>query len=149
MSNGKMSAKAIAKNALSKSMELRDLNDEQGQAALTVKGKGRVSEQAIEVLAASPAAKDAIETEVLYQRLGNNWYAFTQVNDEVFYSKVSEAQVTQARMQATGVDRVAAILAERSGKASTEAQTQAEIDALFHQPSTRTGNRTRNGGGNA
>jgi len=148
MSQGKMNAKANARFPIAKTMEIRDLNDEQGQAALQVKGKGRVSDQALEVLAAAPATREAIETDVLYQRLGNTWYAFTQVNDEVYYSKVSEEQVAQARYQAASVDRVAALFEDRvsGGKATS---TDNDIDQMFHKAETRTGNRTRNGGGNA
>jgi hypothetical protein len=37
------------------------------------------------------------ETEVLYQNLGGQWFAFTIINDEVLMSAVDEAKVNEAR----------------------------------------------------
>ena len=129
-------------------MELTDLNSAQSGASLQIKGKGRVSEQALEVLSNSPNTRDAVETEVLYQRLGNTWYAFTQVNDEIFYSKVSASQVAEAR--AAGQDRVATLMRDEHIRSSRSAADEAaDIEAMFHRPSTATGHKTRNGGGNA
>ncbi len=143
-----MSAKTNTKMTIAKSMEITDLNGAETGACLQIKGRGRVSKQALEVLASSPETREAVETEVLYQRLGNTWYAFTQVNDEVYYSTVSAAQVAEAR--AAGQDHVASLM--RDGQAQnlrTISQENADIEAMFHRPATATGHKTRNGGGNA
>lgn len=143
-----MSAKANTKMTIAKSMEISDLNGAETGASLQIKGKGRVSQQALEVLSNTPEMRDAVETEVLYQRLGNTWYAFTQVNDEVYYSKVSAAQVAEAR--AAGQDRVATLLRDEQARAARSASDEAaDIEAMFHRPATATGHKTRNGGGNA
>lgn len=38
-----------------------------------------------------------LEVEVLYQKLGDRWFAFSIVNDEVFMSPVSDDQIAQAK----------------------------------------------------
>ena len=99
----------------------------------------------MEVLSASKDARDTVEADVLYQRLGNQWYAFTTQNDEVFYSAVTSQQVAEARK-----DEVARIFAEKDAAyAASDVPTDMNIDALFHQPVTQTGRKTSNGGGNA
>ncbi len=35
-------------------------------------------------------SKKSTDAEVLFQKLGNTWYAFTQINDEVIYSTLPE-----------------------------------------------------------
>ncbi len=34
--------------------------------------------------------KNAFESEVLFQKLGNTWYAFSEVKDEVIFSALPE-----------------------------------------------------------
>lgn len=34
--------------------------------------------------------KDAIENEVLFQKLGSTWFVFSEINDEVVYSTLPE-----------------------------------------------------------
>jgi hypothetical protein len=36
---------------------------------------------------------------VLYQKLGNDWYAFTEVDGDCFMTKVNEDEVSSARMK--------------------------------------------------
>jgi hypothetical protein len=38
-----------------------------------------------------------LEVEVLYQKLGDRWFAFSIVNDEVFMSPVSDDQIAVAK----------------------------------------------------
>jgi hypothetical protein len=42
-----------------------------------------------------------VEVDVLYQKLGERWYAFSIVNDEVFMSPVSDDQIHSARTETT------------------------------------------------
>jgi hypothetical protein len=44
------------------------------------------------------AINTEMEVEVLYQKLGDRWFAFSIVNDEVFMSPVSDDQIQQARV---------------------------------------------------
>ena len=37
------------------------------------------------------------EVEVLYQKLGERWFAFSVINDEVFMTPISEEQITEIR----------------------------------------------------
>lgn len=37
------------------------------------------------------------DVDVLYQKLGTQWYAFTVVDGDVYMNKVTEQQVMQAR----------------------------------------------------
>jgi hypothetical protein len=43
--------------------------------------------------------KNNIETEVevLYQKLGNTWYAFSMVGDDVYSCPISEEQIQSVR----------------------------------------------------
>lgn len=34
--------------------------------------------------------------EVLYQKLGNRWYAFSLINDEVFVGSISQDEIDQS-----------------------------------------------------
>ncbi len=45
------------------------------------------------------AANDEQEVDVLYQKLGERWFAFSIVNDEVFMSPISEDQIADIRNQ--------------------------------------------------
>ncbi|MBS1959164.1 MAG: hypothetical protein JST80_06830 [Bdellovibrionales bacterium] len=38
-----------------------------------------------------------MDVEVLYQKLGDRWFAFSIVNDEVFMSPVSDDQIAAAK----------------------------------------------------
>lgn len=40
----------------------------------------------------------ATTADVLYQRIGGKWYAFSVVDDEVYMSPISEDQIQQARL---------------------------------------------------
>jgi hypothetical protein len=31
-----------------------------------------------------------VETDVLYQRIGDSWYSYAVIDDEVFYAKVAD-----------------------------------------------------------
>ena len=37
------------------------------------------------------------EVEVLYQKLGERWFAFSIINDDVFMSPISEEEITNMR----------------------------------------------------
>ena len=37
------------------------------------------------------------EVEVLYQKLGDRWFAFSIVNDDVFMSPISDEEITGMR----------------------------------------------------
>ena len=37
------------------------------------------------------------EVEVLYQRLGENWFAFSLIDDEIFMSPVSDDKITEIK----------------------------------------------------
>jgi hypothetical protein len=134
-----------AATQVGRKLEITDLNANESRASLQSRSRGRFSEEAMEVLSASKDARDTVEADVLYQRLGNQWYAFTTQNDEVFYSAVTSQQVAEARK-----DEVARIFAEKDAAyAASDVPTDMNIDALFHQPVTQTGRKTSNGGGNA
>jgi len=38
-----------------------------------------------------PTDAQTQEVKVLYQKLGDNWYAFSEVNGDLYYSKVKKA----------------------------------------------------------
>ncbi len=38
-------------------------------------------------------------TEVLYQKIGDRWYAFSVVEDEVFYGSITPDELEQLRKQ--------------------------------------------------
>lgn len=40
-----------------------------------------------------------VEVDVLYQKLGDRWYAFSIVNDEVFMSPVSDDQIHSVKTE--------------------------------------------------
>lgn len=42
-----------------------------------------------------------VEVDVLYQKLGDRWYAFSIVNDEVFMSPVSDDQIHSVKTENT------------------------------------------------
>ena len=50
-------------------------------------------------MANTKKSKAAIEqdVDVLYQRLGDQWFAFSIINDEVFMSPIPEAQIEAIR----------------------------------------------------
>lgn len=144
MSNASKTTKKTG-TPVNKAIEVSDLNGMETKASIQTRSKGRVSEQALEVLAAAPNTRDSIETEVLYQRLGNQWYAFSAINEEVYYSAVTPTQVANARN-----DEVARLFIEKAEGAKQVAQNaEADIDSLFHHATTQTGRKTSNGGGNA
>lgn len=39
------------------------------------------------------------EVEVLYQKLGDQWYAFSMIDDEAFMSPVTEDQIEEVRRE--------------------------------------------------
>lgn len=45
-----------------------------------------------------------LEVEVLYQKLGDRWFAFSIVNDEVFMSPVSDDQIAIAKQGTPALD---------------------------------------------
>ena len=46
----------------------------------------------------SSASSNEIETDVLYQRIFNKWYAFSVIEDECLVSEVSEEEVHRRRL---------------------------------------------------
>ena len=42
-------------------------------------------------------ASAELETEVLYQRLGDTWYAFSIINEDVFMSPISEDKIEEIK----------------------------------------------------
>jgi len=56
--------------------------------------------------------------KVLYQRLGDTWYAFTAVGDEIFFGKVPVAQGTRAK---TGNKNKAKTTRGRAAKKASQA----------------------------
>ena len=52
-------------------------------------------------VSATSQKRDDREVQVLYQKLGNQWYAFSLVDDEVFMAAVSE-DVIQDRNPVSG-----------------------------------------------
>ena len=47
------------------------------------------------------AAKSEQEVDVLYQKLGDKWFAFSVVGDDVFMSPVSDDQINDIKTQET------------------------------------------------
>ncbi len=142
-----INSKANKKNGttVSRRMEIADLNATEARASIQTRTQGRFSQEAMEVLTAEQDLRGSVEADVLYQRLGEQWYAFTSCADEVYYSPVSAQQVAAARQ-----DEVARIFSERDAFATLGGHSpENDIDALFHQPETQTGRKTKNGGGNA
>jgi len=130
---------------VSHKIEVTDLNATDARASIQTRSQGRFSQEAMEVLSSAQDPKGSITAEILYQRMGEQWYAFTSIEDEVYYSPVSAQQVAAARK-----DEVARIFAEQERFTMRDTTAnETDIDALFHQPTTRTGRRTSNGGGNA
>jgi hypothetical protein len=46
--------------------------------------------------------------DVLYQKLGENWFAFSLIDDEVFMSPVSEDKITEIKNHSSVVNHEAA-----------------------------------------
>jgi hypothetical protein len=46
---------------------------------------------------AANKAFDEMDADVLYQRLGNTWFAFSVVGDDVFMAPVSEEQISEMK----------------------------------------------------
>lgn len=44
----------------------------------------------------SAQAYDDQEVEVLYQRMGDRWYAFSLIDDEVFFGSISSEEIIAA-----------------------------------------------------
>ena len=44
--------------------------------------------------------------EVLYQKMGDRWYAFSLVDEEVFVGSVSEAEINQAASSEAAIEKV-------------------------------------------
>jgi hypothetical protein len=40
-----------------------------------------------------------LDTEVLYQKLGDQWFAFSVMNDEVFMSPVPEEKILEIKQE--------------------------------------------------
>ncbi len=53
----------------------------------------------------NPANTEEI-AEVLYQRLGNRWYAFSVIEDELFVGSISDEEVNAQASGAPGVFKV-------------------------------------------
>lgn len=50
---------------------------------------------------------ETIQTvEVLYQKMGDRWYAFSLLGDEVFMGSVSQDDINQAASNETGFEKV-------------------------------------------
>jgi hypothetical protein len=50
---------------------------------------------------------DKIQTvDVLYQKMGDRWYAFSLVGDEVFMGSVSQDEINQASTDAISIEKV-------------------------------------------
>lgn len=45
--------------------------------------------------------------DVLYQKLGENWFAFSLIDDEVFMAPISEDQISEIRNSKPGTDHEA------------------------------------------
>ncbi len=54
------------------------------------------------------APKSSLEVDVLYQRLGDRWYAFSQVGEDVFVGRVDEEIDAAAIPTAGGSEKDAA-----------------------------------------
>lgn len=46
------------------------------------------------------------EVEVMYQKVGDKWYAFSIVGDEVFYSVISDDQIQEIETRQRAVVRL-------------------------------------------
>lgn len=44
------------------------------------------------------------EVDVLYQKLGENWFAFSIIEDEVFMSPVSDDQIKEIKKESVSAD---------------------------------------------
>jgi hypothetical protein len=47
----------------------------------------------------SKQAVEEFDTEVLYQKLGDRWFAFSVINDDVFMSPVSEEKIVEIKQE--------------------------------------------------
>ncbi len=45
-------------------------------------------------------------TDVLYQKLGGQWFAFSILNDEVFMSPVSDDRITEIKNDTTAMTSI-------------------------------------------
>lgn len=50
--------------------------------------------------------ENAQTVEVLYQKMGDRWYAFSLLGDEVFMGSVSQDDINQAAISETGIEKV-------------------------------------------
>lgn len=52
-------------------------------------------------------AAEKIQTvDVLYQKMGDRWYAFSMVGEEVFVGSVSEAEINQAASHSDAIEKI-------------------------------------------
>jgi hypothetical protein len=51
----------------------------------------------------SIASANEKEVEVLYQKLGQNWFAFSLIDDEFFMSPVSDDQISEIKNETTRI----------------------------------------------
>ena len=52
-------------------------------------------------------AAEKIQTvDVLYQKMGDRWYAFSMVGEEVFVGSVSEAEINQAASHSDSIEKI-------------------------------------------
>ena len=47
-------------------------------------------------------AQSEREVEVLYQRLGNRWFAFSMIDDEIYMGSLTPDEITGANPQSNG-----------------------------------------------
>lgn len=52
-------------------------------------------------------ADETVKTvEVLYQKMGDRWYAFSLVDEEVFVGSVSQAEINQAASTEAAIEKI-------------------------------------------
>jgi hypothetical protein len=56
--------------------------------------------------------------DVLYQKLGENWFAFSLIDDEVFMSPVSDDKIAEIKSDTSAVAKIRASNAETDREAA-------------------------------
>jgi hypothetical protein len=52
-------------------------------------------------------SQETVKTvDVLYQKMGDRWYAFSLVDEEVFVGSVSEAEINQAASNEAAIEKI-------------------------------------------
>ena len=71
----------------------------------STKSKNNTSNTAVNTTANNNVTNDQF-VDVLYQKLGENWFAFSLIDDEMFMSPVSDDKIAEIKTDSTAVANI-------------------------------------------